>query len=451
VWRDLPSLLLGNAPRHVVMQITDRCNASCPQCSMRCSAGFARSTMPVETALSVIEHASDAGVRALSFTGGEPMLDVNQLTRYIRFATARGIRYTRTGTNGYLFAGPDVGQVATRARRLADKLASAGLRNLWISLDSADPAVHEKMRGLPGVVLGIERVLPIFHEAGLYPTVNLGLTRLLGGPEPLSQRAGSDAFAAEARAGLRRFFTRALELGFTMANVCYPMSVEPQVDGLSAVYGATSEASLVRFTRAEKRALFGALRDVISEFRSQLRIFTPLSAVDGLAAEYARVLPRPAGHACRGGVDFVFVDTRGRTHPCGYRGREDLGPFVTLDFEKLERVPHCRLCDWECFRDPSELFGPVAGPGHVFSTVARSLQRRDRRLALWRSDLHYCWSAGLFDGRRAPNRARLAAFTPPDRTRRRQTPSPPTAAENRLRMVNPGEEMDSVMGEHAGA
>ena len=43
-----------------------------------------------------------------------------------------------------------------------------------------------------------------------------------------------------------------------------------------------------------------ALRDVIPEFRAQIRIFTPLSSVDGLVAEYSSSLPRPSGYACRG-------------------------------------------------------------------------------------------------------------------------------------------------------
>ena len=150
MWLDLPSLLWGRAPRQVVVQITSRCNASCPQCSMRAGATVARSTMPNATALSVIERAADANVRAISFTGGEPLLDVDQVARFVRFARLRGIQYTRTGTNGFLFANPDLWRVAERARSVADKLSNAGLRNLWISLDSADPTTHEALRGLPG-------------------------------------------------------------------------------------------------------------------------------------------------------------------------------------------------------------------------------------------------------------------------------------------------------------
>jgi len=355
--------------------------------------------------------------------------------------------------------------VTSEAGRLADSLLTAGLRNFWISLDSAEPATHERMRGLPGVVAGIERALPVFHEAGMYPAVNLGLTRALGGPLLPRREDGPEVFARKAREALRRFFARAVDMGFTMANVCYPMSVEATWDGLTAVYGATSGSSLVRFSRPEKRALFAALRDVIPEFRAQIRIFTPLSSVDALVAEYSNSLPRPSGYACRGGVDFVFVDTRGHAFPCGYRGDEDLGPFASLDFARLERVPHCRLCDWECFRDPSELMGPVAGAASLSATVAKTFRGRDRRLSLWRSDARYFLAAGLFDGRRAPDMARLgaASATPARKTAaapaasapaapaRPLSAAPTTAApaldEARLRLANPGEEMDTAFCE----
>ncbi len=67
-----------------------------------------------------------------------------------------------------------------RIRRLVEMLADTPLRNFWISLDSADPAVHERMRGFPGVVAGIEKALPIFHQHGIYPSANLGINRNMG-------------------------------------------------------------------------------------------------------------------------------------------------------------------------------------------------------------------------------------------------------------------------------
>ena len=30
-----------------------------------------------------------------------------------------------------------------------------------------------------------------------------------------------------------------------------------------------------------------------------------------------------------------------------------------MDLSDKDSRPVCRKCDWECFRDPSELFGPL--------------------------------------------------------------------------------------------
>lgn len=119
------------------------------------------------------------------------------------------------------------------------------------------------------------------------------------------------------------FFARADDLGFTMANVCYPMSVSEEPEGLVPAYLATSDEALVRFSLRERALLYATLSEVIAERRHSIRVFTPLSSLDALAAQHEG----GDGHACRGGVDYFFVDAHGDTYPCGYRGYERLGLF----------------------------------------------------------------------------------------------------------------------------
>ena len=365
----------------------------------------------------IVDHAAELGVSALSITGGEPLLCVSDVRFLVRRATDAGIRHTRTGTNGFIFSDADNRTFPTRIGRLAEGLARSGLRNLWISLDSADVETHERQRGLHGVVAGMEKALPIFHAAGLYPAVNLGLTRNLGRtPLPAMQTVGLDAFERAVREGLTAFFDRAVGLGFTMANVCYPMSVSEEEDGLSAAYLATSEEQLVRFTTPERSVLYATLAEVIAEQRARIRVFTPLSSLDALASQ------RHGGQsaACRGGVDYFFVDPHGDAYPCGYRGDEWLGPFVTFKPRRTGK-PFCRRCDWECFRDPSELFGPVTSPGRRSLPAARLLAGSDHRMQLWWEDVRYARACDLFDGRRPPDEKRLRRFAPAPARARRET------------------------------
>jgi hypothetical protein len=388
---------------------------------MRVANDFARTRMERRVAARIVDHAAELGVSALSITGGEPFLCLSDVQFLIRRATAAGIRHTRTGTNGFVFTGSESRTFTARMQRLAEGLVSSGLRNLWISLDSADVETHERLRGLRGVVAGIARALPIFHSYGLYPAVNLGLTRRLGGePLPQLEDAGPDEFSAVVRQGMTAFFTRAVDLGFTMANVCYPMSVSDESDGLVPAYLATSDEGLVRFSLRERALLYSALADVIAERRHSIRVFTPLSSLDALSAQH----DGRQGHACRGGVDYFFVDAHGDTYPCGYRGDEWLGPFVTFRPRRGGK-PTCTRCDWECFRDPSELLGPVTSPGRRSLPAVRLLSGSDARMRLWWQDVRYAHACGLFDGRRPPDPARLSRFAPAQAPERRALSAAP--------------------------
>ena len=274
------------------------------------------------------------------------------------------------------------------------------------------------------MVAGIEKALPIFHRAGIYPAVNLGINRNVGGH--LTRRLRPAAFGSESaylasfysryRKAFERFYRRALDLGFSMANTCYPMSIEvPECkQGLSAVYAATTVADIVRFSTPEKQLLFRALAGAIRRFRAELRIFSPLSAVDALARQYGPGRAGAPTYGCRGGVDFFFVNAAdGGTYPCGYRGNDHLGHLWNLDLS--QRTPGreddaCRQCDWECFRDPSELCGPLL---EIFSHPQSLLRRAAAHpgaLRTWATDLLYYRACGWFNGRRPPDFRKLKRF-----------------------------------------
>lgn len=294
----------------------------------------------------MIDAVAERGFAAVSFTGGEPLLRLDELVEMINHAGAAGMKYIRTGTNGYFMARPDKPGFRRRVTEAAEKLAATPLRNFWISLDSAIPEVHERMRGFPGLVRGLAKAIPIFHEHGVYPSVNLGFNRNLGGPVTANLRPDPVGFGNPARREARYlsrfrrvfsmamtdFYNLALDLGFTMANTCYPMSLDPDQEGMSAVYAATSSAAVVNFSQAEKAAIFQVLLEIIPRFRSRLRIFSPLSSLLALKRQHQSAQPPTfPSQPCRGGLDYFFVEAKtGHAFPCGYRGDEDLGPVEEL-------------------------------------------------------------------------------------------------------------------------
>ena len=413
------NLIKGRVPGQLVIQFTDHCNAHCPQCGMRVTNRFPRTSLTDNDVKRLIDAAADQGCRVVSFTGGEPLLFAGKLCEYIRYARQQGLDYTRTGTNGFLFAKHNHPSFNDRINRLAGNLCSSGLRNLWISVDSADPDTHEKMRGLGGVIRGIEKALPIFHEHGLYPSANLGLNRNTGGQETSSlypQDFGNrDRYLAALRQafrlGVERFYEFVNGLGFTMVNTCYPMSMEaspPNAD-LDAVYAATSSDRVIRFDPDEKGAVFQGLMDVVPTYRGQIRIFSPLVSLYALVKHYRDDVD--LAYPCRGGIDFFFINAGGtNAFPCGYRGHESLGDFKRLQLRALPNQAHCKQCDWECFRDPSEMFGPILEGLRRPLALFKKFHQDPRYLKLWLSDLAYYRACHFFDGRRPPDYRRMRRF-----------------------------------------
>jgi MoaA/NifB/PqqE/SkfB family radical SAM enzyme len=390
-------------PGQLVIQITNYCNGNCPQCGMRRETEIGRVKLPAETVKKTLRDCAESGIEAVSFTGGEPFINIPEILGLLDYAGGLKIPYLRSGTNGYMFASNGEAAGLDRLIPLVESLVKSPLRNFWISMDSADTKTHEELRGLPGVIDGICKVLPVFHARGLYPAVNLGINRFIAGEmiPPLGEKGDEAAFFENFCRGFNKFFTKAVSMGFTMANVCYPMSFATPEPGIGKpAYGAISNDIMVNFSRRELRLVFKALLKTIPAFRKSIRIFTPLSVLYALSRENSRELLFP----CLGGICYFYMDSRdGHIYPCGYRGDEDIGVSVTeLGAWSGTQQPFCKKCHWECFMDPSQLFGILRYViRHPFKVLAGKVPDR-QLLRLWFGDLKYYLACDLFDGRMPP-------------------------------------------------
>lgn len=400
------ALLKGRAPGQLVVQFTDMCNAHCPQCGMAADRSFRRSKLDPRFVRRVLETAAGRGCVSVSLTGGEPLLYADQVFELLGHARDLGIRYTRTGTNGFLFQPRRKQDFHTRVARLAGQIREAGVYTFWISLDSANAGVHEQSRGLPGVVEGIRRALPILHHHGIYPAVNLGINRSMGNTpiDPLSQ---PEVFSLQARTALRDFYDTVLDMGFTTANVCYPMSFDNQET--ASAYRATSNTALVNFSTEERALLFQAIAEVTREYRSSIRIFTPVSSLAALSAQHSGA--SDGVEACRGGVDFFYLSAASRQlYPCGFRGSQPLGDPTDPRAWASDGTCDCGSCDWECFRDPSHMVAPLT---RIFRHPARTaswMMRRGDLARSWWGDMRYYSACAYFSSTRPPAPDRLRHF-----------------------------------------
>lgn len=300
---------------------------------------FRRSKLPLNDVKRILDVAAENEVRVVSFTGGEPLLLLDDLVTAINHAAAAGIQYIRTGTNGFFFMDSGKGQSVGRIEEVAERLAETKLRNFWISIDSSIPAVHEKMRGLPGVIRGIERGIRVFHEHGIYPSANLGINRnvseetiALAGSLPQKQEEYLEDFYESFRRGFSKFYDFVIGLGFTIVNSCYPMSADQREDSgdFHAVYQAVSEDSVVRFSGEERAMLFKAVLETVPAYRSRIRVFSPRTSLYALYQQYFH--GSNVAYPCRGGIDYFFINSQdGNAYPCGYRGNESFGKYWEMD------------------------------------------------------------------------------------------------------------------------
>jgi|Deesub1362A_J573_1020465.scaffolds.fasta_scaffold00078_68 radical SAM protein with 4Fe4S-binding SPASM domain len=122
------------APFLVVWNFTKKCNLKCKHCYA--NAGKAEYELSLKEKIDVVDQLDQAGVVAISFSGGEPLIH-KDLWPVAEYASNLGM-HVSVATNGTLI---DEGT----ARRLKE----VGVDYVEISLDAAKSEDHDYFRGVP--------------------------------------------------------------------------------------------------------------------------------------------------------------------------------------------------------------------------------------------------------------------------------------------------------------
>lgn len=132
---------------------TNKCNLRCEHCYQD-ALEATNEELSTEEAKSMISQIARAGFKVMIFSGGEPLLrpDIYELVSY---AASKGLRPV-FGTNATLI---DEG--------VAHRLKAAGACAMGISIDSLDPAKHDRFRGLEGAHALTMRGIEACKSAGL--------------------------------------------------------------------------------------------------------------------------------------------------------------------------------------------------------------------------------------------------------------------------------------------
>lgn len=158
-----PRDTLGRPLRDLRISLLDQCNFRCPYCMPEAEFHADYQFLTRKNRLShdeIVRIASVAvplGVSKLRLTGGEPLLDKNVVDLVARLAKIPGVDDLALTTNAVLLA------------PLAERLASAGLQRVTISLDSLDTTVFRAMSGGRGDIDKVLQGITAAERAGLSP------------------------------------------------------------------------------------------------------------------------------------------------------------------------------------------------------------------------------------------------------------------------------------------
>lgn len=140
-------------PQAVTIAVTNDCQCQCVHCSLPVPSRVDPSLSPEEIKR-VVEESLALGVNNITFTGGEPLLfrDLEQCIS----AVPQELAVVQVFTNG----------LALDLRR-ATSLKAAGTYAVQISLDSADPEEHDRLRGKKGAFQSVANAVANALEVDL--------------------------------------------------------------------------------------------------------------------------------------------------------------------------------------------------------------------------------------------------------------------------------------------
>jgi MoaA/NifB/PqqE/SkfB family radical SAM enzyme len=151
------------APYHINWNITYQCNFNCTHCYSRAKADTEELTFSDK--VKVAENISLSKVFSVNLGGGEPLLceDTLEIAAYL---SQRNVNVA-ISTNGWK-ATPE----------LAQRVKDSGTSSIRLSLDNADPEMHDCFRGRAGSHSSALNALHLYSDLGIPVFISTTLTSL---------------------------------------------------------------------------------------------------------------------------------------------------------------------------------------------------------------------------------------------------------------------------------
>ena len=309
---------LDRAPRTLpilVIMFTDKCNLRCKMCGACDYSPGDHGMLSLEEWKRVIDSAAQLRTQIFSVTGGEAMLrrDVYELMAYAR---AKGMAI-HLNSNGHTLTEANIAQ-----------LREAGVGTVSISIESADPARHDFIRGegaFAKTLEGLRRLRTLAPEIhiGLNVVMNKHTLPGLHKMVPLAEREGVQ------------------QVKFAPIHTNLQHKDKPLEDYVDIVFG---EADLPALD-AELARIQDALRNTRLQSTSR-RFF------EGIRKLY---LPPASNFYCYAGYAICTIDAQGNVAACFDKAGAQNVRETPLDQiwrgrafqEHRQLVRHCEKACWD--------------------------------------------------------------------------------------------------------
>jgi MoaA/NifB/PqqE/SkfB family radical SAM enzyme len=261
-------------PAKLAWEVTEACNSRCRTCTRRKASP--EGELSTEEGFALIDSAAELGTLSISFTGGEPLIR-KDLPELVARAHQKSL-HTSLSTNGLLLNG----------KRL-QRLLSAGIDTIYLSLDGATAKTNDQLRGVPG---SHDRVLEAAQAV---------LSRQQGGkPRVFFNMTIS-------RANMREL-PQVAEL--TLANSAAGLTIQPAQVFDQVGLAPDPDLTLSTADAAELDSMLGA---VVTEYPALIPLpSTYLSDMSDFVREPPRMLEIP----CVAGYLHAVVGSTGSVYPC---------------------------------------------------------------------------------------------------------------------------------------
>jgi MoaA/NifB/PqqE/SkfB family radical SAM enzyme len=324
VW-DTLRLLRHGGPGLCNVAVTNSCNATCNFCN------FARGKVPAASLRwidaarfgSALDILYARNIRYVSFFGGEPLLHT-RLPEMIAMTVERGMG-PAVITNGWLLP------------QLLDRLADAGLKTVYVSIDAATVKDHEDNRGLDGVCKRIRSATARMPELGMTAIAQVTMSKLIGDYRALVPILRS--------------------LGLVAVAFSYPQGMR-----LGSTSLAWSTDSLVRFTNPELAGAF----DAVDDLRDIFPVNNPQASVSDMKRHLRGEEER---FVCYGGYKSFYMDWNYDLWRCDAWKERMCSVWKFADAPLVR--DGCTACIADCYRDSSVMLHFAVSLGDAIGLLGK--------------------------------------------------------------------------------